>query len=146
MERLIALEGCHNFRDLGGYPARDGKCVRWRTLFRSDGLHLLSAADVTRLREEIGLRHMIDLRSSGELRIDGVGPLADEPVRHHHVPLFDGEMRDLASRITRDAMVSIVTAKDDDALELLRHDAATTATAPRFERRSSFSPIESALG
>jgi threonyl-tRNA synthetase len=36
----------------------------------------------------------------------------------------DGEMRDLASRITQDAEVSIVTAKDDDALELLRHDAA----------------------
>jgi len=36
----------------------------------------------------------------------------------------DGVMRDLLSRITRDAEVSIVTAKDDDALELLRHDAA----------------------
>jgi protein-tyrosine phosphatase len=92
MERLIELEGCHNFRDLGGYPAQDGKRVRWRMLFRSDGLHLLSTADVTRLQNEIGLGHMVDLRSSGELRIDGVGPLADASVEHHHVPLFDGEM------------------------------------------------------
>jgi len=37
---------------------------------------------------------------------------------------IDGEMKDLASVIDRDANVSIVTAKDADALELLRHDAA----------------------
>jgi protein-tyrosine phosphatase len=92
MERRIILDGCHNFRDLGGYPARDGRRIRWRTLFRSDGLHLLSAADVTCLRDEIGLGHVVDLRSSGELRIDGVGLLADEPFTHHHLPLFDGSI------------------------------------------------------
>ncbi|MCP5365001.1 MAG: threonine--tRNA ligase [Hyphomicrobiales bacterium] len=37
---------------------------------------------------------------------------------------IDGVMRDLATPIEADAEVSIVTAKDDDALELLRHDAA----------------------
>jgi threonyl-tRNA synthetase len=37
---------------------------------------------------------------------------------------IDGEMRDLARPIERDAKVSIVTARDPDALELLRHDAA----------------------
>jgi threonyl-tRNA synthetase len=36
----------------------------------------------------------------------------------------DGEMRDLARPIERDAKIAIVTAKDPDALELLRHDAA----------------------
>ena len=36
----------------------------------------------------------------------------------------DGELKDLAATIARDAAVSIVTAKDEDALELLRHDAA----------------------
>ena len=36
----------------------------------------------------------------------------------------DGEMRDLARPIERDAKVAIVTARDADALELLRHDAA----------------------
>ncbi len=37
---------------------------------------------------------------------------------------LDGEMTDLATEISEDANVSIVTAKDDDGLELLRHDAA----------------------
>lgn len=37
---------------------------------------------------------------------------------------IDGELVDLSSKIGSDAAVSIVTVKDDDALELLRHDAA----------------------
>ncbi|MDG2034049.1 MAG: TGS domain-containing protein, partial [Rhodospirillales bacterium] len=37
---------------------------------------------------------------------------------------LDGEMRDLATEITQDSQLSVVTAKDDDALELIRHDAA----------------------
>jgi len=36
----------------------------------------------------------------------------------------EGELRDLARPIERDAEVRIVTRKDDDALELIRHDAA----------------------
>ena len=36
----------------------------------------------------------------------------------------DGEMRDLGRPIERDAKVAIVTSRDPDALELLRHDAA----------------------
>ena len=36
----------------------------------------------------------------------------------------DGEMKDLSLSIEQDAEVSIVTAKDEDALDLLRHDAA----------------------
>ena len=38
--------------------------------------------------------------------------------------VVDGEMRDLAAAIEHDAAVSIVTARSDEALELLRHDAA----------------------
>jgi len=37
---------------------------------------------------------------------------------------IDGQMKDLAAPIAKDAKASIVTAKDPDALELIRHDAA----------------------
>lgn len=95
MQRLVALEGCLNFRDLGGYPSADGRRVRWRQLFRSDALHALTPADVSRLRDEIGLTTVIDLRSSAELRGDGDAPLQRLAVTHHHLPLFDGDaMRD----------------------------------------------------
>ena len=36
----------------------------------------------------------------------------------------DGEQRDIAALISEDAALEIITRKDDDALELLRHDAA----------------------
>lgn len=93
MDRQIALAGCHNFRDLGGYPTTDGGIVRWRHVFRSDGLERLTADDIILLRDQIRLGHIIDLRSSGELRSEGRGALANEPLAFHHLPLFDGNSR-----------------------------------------------------
>lgn len=37
---------------------------------------------------------------------------------------IDGHMKDLSTRIERDSTVAIITTRDADALELLRHDAA----------------------
>ncbi len=91
MNRTIDLAGCLNFRDLGGYPTAAGRRVRWRQVFRSDALHRLTAQDVTRLRDELHIGDVIDLRSSAELRIDGRGPLGAEAMRFHHVPLFDSD-------------------------------------------------------
>jgi protein-tyrosine phosphatase len=93
MDRQIPLIGCHNFRDLGGYPTTDGAMLRWRQLFRSDGLEQLTAEDVSHLRFDLRIGDVIDLRSSGELRAEGRGPLAGEPLRFHHLPLFDGDTR-----------------------------------------------------
>lgn len=91
MHRLIPLEGCFNFRDIGGYPTRTGRRVRWRQLFRSDGLHALTPDDVRVLREDVGLGQVVDLRSTGELASEGRGLLGDLPLEFHHLPLFDGD-------------------------------------------------------
>ncbi|MBA3653047.1 MAG: tyrosine-protein phosphatase [Actinobacteria bacterium] len=64
-ERLIRLEGALNFRDLGGYPAADGRTVRWGLVFRSDALHELTASDLEAVRR-LGLRAVYDLRKSSE--------------------------------------------------------------------------------
>lgn len=63
--RSLPLQGASNFRDLGGYPARDGRSVRWRQLFRSDHLAELTAADRERLRH-LGLERVIDFRGRDE--------------------------------------------------------------------------------
>ena len=65
MHRPIALEGATNFRDLGGYEALDGRRVRWRRLFRADGLHALTAADRAVL-EALGVEEALDLRYGPE--------------------------------------------------------------------------------
>jgi hypothetical protein len=86
--RLVALEGSFNFRDLGGYPARDGRSVRWGRLFRSDALHELTPDDVGRLRE-LGLRTVIDLRTERELERSGRGPLGPEGLAFHHLAVVE---------------------------------------------------------
>jgi protein-tyrosine phosphatase len=91
LERVVRLEGCLNFRDLGGYPTADGRRLRWRHVFRSDALHRLTPSDVAQVRDQLGLTTVIDLRSTGELRSEGRGALEAEPLDFHHLPLFDGE-------------------------------------------------------
>jgi len=82
----LALEGCLNFRDLGGYPAAGGRSVPWRTLCRSDALHRLTDADTAALGE-MGLATVIDLRSHDELeRLPGP-PRA--PWLAHHLPIHE---------------------------------------------------------
>lgn len=89
--RLVRLDGCFNFRDLGGYATRDGRRVRWRRLYRSDALHHLSDADLRHVRDELGVRTIVDLRSTAERRGEPASPLAAPPVQVHHMPLFDRE-------------------------------------------------------
>jgi len=72
-ERFVALRGCFNFRDLGGYPTADGHQLRWRTLYRSGGLDRLEPSDVDVLRGR-GLRTVVDLRSPGEVQQTGPPP------------------------------------------------------------------------
>jgi len=91
MERVIRLEGCFNFRDLGGYPAAGTATIRPGLVYRSDALHLLTTADVARLEGDLGVGAIIDLRSTGEVRANGAGPLAAGRIVVHHVPLFDGD-------------------------------------------------------
>ncbi|MEO8603308.1 MAG: tyrosine-protein phosphatase [bacterium] len=93
MNRTIELEGCHNFRDLGGYPTRGGQRMRWRQVFRSDALHHLTPADVARLRDELHLGTVIDLRTPGERDADAGDLLGQPPLQFHHISLFDGESR-----------------------------------------------------
>lgn len=85
-QRLVPLAGAHNFRDLGGYTASDGYVTSWGRLFRSDGVHLLTAADMDSLRS-IGISTVLDLRTAGEVEMTGRGPLGEEPARYHHLPV-----------------------------------------------------------
>ncbi len=67
-ERLLPLEGGSNFRDMGGYPAADGKRVVRGKLFRSGAPSSLTADDMAYL-DQFGFAAIIDLRSSEELEL-----------------------------------------------------------------------------
>jgi protein-tyrosine phosphatase len=96
-DRLVALSGAFNFRDLGGYPTRSGRVTRWGRLFRSDTLHQLTAGDVEILRA-LGLATIVDLRTSGELGRTGRGPMASEPIDYRHLSVIrEGEGEAMAA-------------------------------------------------
>jgi protein tyrosine/serine phosphatase len=85
----VRLDGTTNTRDLGGLPtADDGRTAPGRIL-RSDNLQTLSEDDVRRLVDDIGLREVIDLRTSAEILLEGRGPLRDvDAVTHRHFGLI----------------------------------------------------------
>lgn len=83
--RHIPLDGAFNFRDLGGYGTVDGRALRWRVLFRADGLHRLSDADQEQFHE-LGIRTVVDLRTVSELEEVGRAP---EGIDFHHLPMMD---------------------------------------------------------
>jgi len=86
VERLIALEGAVNFRDLGGYATEDGLRTRWRVLFRADGLSELTETDLEVMRE-LGIRTVVDLRSGQEVDQSRFNVEA-HPVTFHHYPFI----------------------------------------------------------
>jgi protein-tyrosine phosphatase len=63
--RHFNLSGASNFRDLGGYPAKDGRTVRWRRIFRSNHLGHVTDADIEVLRG-LGLKNAFDFRGAEE--------------------------------------------------------------------------------
>lgn len=75
--RVISLERCFNFRDVGGYETAGGRRVRRRRLFRSMTPEYATPRDVEVMRD-LGLRLVVDLRGR---RYKSSGPLGEEPMR-----------------------------------------------------------------
>ncbi|MFM7828318.1 MAG: tyrosine-protein phosphatase [Actinomycetota bacterium] len=92
-QRLISLEAVHNFRDLGGYPTSSGKTTRWRTLFRADGLYRLTKSDAQKV-VDLGVRTVVDLRTTNEVQTRGTFPVGEFPVNFHHLPIIDATWND----------------------------------------------------
>lgn len=81
--RQLSFERLHNFRDLGGHPAADGRSVRRGLLYRSDSLgKLTSPADLDRL-QALGVRTVIDLRYPWEIAAKGRVPDYEGLVYHN---------------------------------------------------------------
>ncbi|MFN0029761.1 MAG: tyrosine-protein phosphatase [Acidimicrobiales bacterium] len=95
MNRDPGLAGPSNFRDLGGYRSADGRTVRWGRVYRSDALRLTDD-DVAVLRDRIGLRTIIDLRTAWEFgNLEGGGKahyvqrLNQVGAERFHIPIVD---------------------------------------------------------
>ncbi|MBC1232813.1 tyrosine-protein phosphatase [Listeria booriae] len=83
-ERTIPLEGCFNFRDLGGYVNTAGKTVKWGKLYRSSLLTNITEKDKDTL-EKLGLSWICDLRSTSEIAAKPTPALAH--IKNRHIPI-----------------------------------------------------------
>jgi protein-tyrosine phosphatase len=64
-DRILPLTTGHNFRDMGGYRAADGRVVKWRQLFRSGFMSKIAGDDAAHL-VALGIDTICDLRANGE--------------------------------------------------------------------------------
>ncbi|WP_376740358.1 tyrosine-protein phosphatase [Listeria booriae] len=83
-ERTIPLEGCFNFRDLGGYVNTAGKTVKWGKLYRSSLLTNITEKDKGTL-EKLGVSWICDLRSTSEIAAKPTPALAH--IKNRHIPI-----------------------------------------------------------
>jgi protein-tyrosine phosphatase len=63
--QILSLEGGHNFREVGGYPALSGTRLRRGLVWRSASLDRLSQVDCRKVRA-LGIRTIADLRTDAE--------------------------------------------------------------------------------
>ncbi|MGY8662202.1 tyrosine-protein phosphatase [Bradyrhizobium sp. UFLA05-109] len=108
--RHLALQGASNFRDLGGYPTADGRQTRWRHLFRSNHLALLTATDVEIVRG-LGVRSAFDFRGVEE-RADALCSVHE--INTHSLPIEPTVVAALRARLAEGALTAPA------ALEIMR--------------------------
>jgi protein-tyrosine phosphatase len=104
-DRHHRFEGCFNFRDIGGYPTKDGRTVRWGRYFRAGRQNHMTTADLERLRA-LGITTQIDLRKPEEIREQGRGPLEAMGASYHHLPVIPDGGTDQLSRVVGDTGIS----------------------------------------
>ncbi|MBR7827906.1 tyrosine-protein phosphatase [Actinospica sp. MGRD01-02] len=83
--RDLGLTGLPNARDLGGYPAAEGRSVRAGLLLRAEALTNATPEDIGAL-VEMGVGTVVDLRGESEIAMFGVGPWTGPRA---HVPTTD---------------------------------------------------------
>ena len=66
----LAFAGGNNFRELGGYEADEGKHVKWGQIWRGIPTGALTGEADRKLLDSLGLRLILDLRSSAEAKKD----------------------------------------------------------------------------
>jgi protein-tyrosine phosphatase len=106
--RHFNLAGASNFRDLGGYPGKDGRTVRWRQIFRSNHLGHLTKADIDVLRG-LGLKSAFDLRGTGER---AAAVCADDAIAVHSLPIEPTVVSELQALLDAGLPLSSVEAAD----------------------------------
>jgi len=88
-ERRLGMQGTPNFRDFGGYPAADGRRVKWGFLFRSGQLSSLSDQDMD-LLGSLNIDLVCDFRRAEEQSGEPSRLPGNRPPRVASLPIIPG--------------------------------------------------------
>ncbi|MBI2849741.1 MAG: tyrosine-protein phosphatase [Chloroflexi bacterium] len=97
--REIQFEAILNFRDLGGYSTADGRRIRRGRIFRSGELYYATQQDIARLKGELKLRSVLDLRIKTGITFVGVAPAFESEFRYRNVPLVTALGEDILNNM-----------------------------------------------
>ena len=106
--RLLPIEGAHNVRDLGGYPAAENKTVKWGKVIRSGDLNLLTDNDLVYLAA-LPLKTFIDFRDSEEVA-HAQDKRLSSLINYYHFPIGTGNIIDLSdfTKITEETAPTLL--------------------------------------
>lgn len=129
LSHLVELEGCPNFRDLGGYSCGGGGRTRRGRFYRADCLSKLTGQDAGHLAE-LGVTTVVDLRSTGELAraknaLDGKAGFF-----YHNVSLEDGIQSREGRGLLPESLVTLYFTLADEAGAQIAHVMRILLSAP----------------
>ena len=104
-ERHTAFEGCFNFRDIGGYPTKEGKKIKKGIYFRTGRQDRMSEKDLAELKN-LKISTQIDLRKPEEILDQGKGPLENMGADYINIPIIPDGGSDQLSRLVGDTGIS----------------------------------------
>ena len=104
-QRHHPLSACFNFRDIGGYPTKDGGSIRWGRYYRAGRQDRCTPTDREQL-QRMGIKTQIDLRKPDEVADQGRGPLPDMGAQYHNVSVIPEGGLDQLSRLVGDTGIS----------------------------------------
>ena len=119
-ERLLKTNGLNNLRDIGGYYNKSKIPIKWGKLYRCGSMHYASSTDVEEL-DEMGIKSLIDLRSSRE--VDIYPPQYRTP-HVFSIPVISSNLNSYINKITFEEMKrgDILIALQDKQMEMLHNN------------------------
>lgn len=93
--RMISSDIGFNIRDLGGWPTRDGKIIKYGKIYRGSAFNRgITNKDLSLINNQLGIDVEIDLRSIEELHLDDEDPSNDlnyslfgDTISYNHYPM-----------------------------------------------------------
>ncbi|TCQ75115.1 protein tyrosine phosphatase [Raoultella ornithinolytica] len=143
-ERTLPVSGLNNFRDFGGYPAAEGKTVKWGMLFRSNHLYNLDRQALAYI-QRLNIQSIIDYRSENEIAKSPNDHVGEKRTYHLNATAQTAELaaqfsaepsnedRALIESVIRDIPAELINGRGEQVLEQYRNFVTSEKSKRAFK-------------